>query len=197
VRRDIVEAALLAGLQEKILRQDVANYVLDRFESELLKELDSMGGEMDRAKKRKSEVEVEIQRLTAGWASGIHSPAVIAEIAKREQEISAITDRLQSSKPESIRMRVKALRANVAGRLRDLQAVLNSDSISAKSHLAKHVEKIVMEPHGKMYVASGGWNLLGETLGWCRGGELNSLRRPFQGRALPVSYPGMSVDKRF
>ena len=25
---------------------------------------------------------------------------------------------------------------------------------------------------------------------WCRGGELNSLRRPFQGRALPVSYPG-------
>ena len=31
---------------------------------------------------------------------------------------------------------------------------------------------------------------------WCRGGELNSLRRPFQGRALPVSYPGNSVDKR-
>jgi hypothetical protein len=31
---------------------------------------------------------------------------------------------------------------------------------------------------------------------WCRGGELNSLRRPFQGRALPVSYPGTSVDKR-
>ena len=30
---------------------------------------------------------------------------------------------------------------------------------------------------------------------WCRGGELNSLRRPFQGRALPVSYPGISVDK--
>jgi hypothetical protein len=31
---------------------------------------------------------------------------------------------------------------------------------------------------------------------WCRGGELNSLRRPFQGRALPVSYPGISVDRR-
>ena len=24
----------------------------------------------------------------------------------------------------------------------------------------------------------------------CRGAELNCLRRPFQGRALPVSYPG-------
>ena len=31
---------------------------------------------------------------------------------------------------------------------------------------------------------------------WCRGGELNSLRRPFQGRALPVSYPGTDVAKR-
>ncbi len=31
---------------------------------------------------------------------------------------------------------------------------------------------------------------------WCRGGELNSLRRPFQGRALPVSYPGTYVAKR-
>src|SRR6202030_4026914 len=30
---------------------------------------------------------------------------------------------------------------------------------------------------------------------WCRGGELNSLRRPFQGRALPVSYPGTGAVK--
>ena len=26
------------------------------------------------------------------------------------------------------------------------------------------------------------------------GGELNSLRRPFQGRALPVSYPGLGRE---
>jgi hypothetical protein len=195
VRRDVVEGALLAGLHETILRQDVANYVLDRFESELLKELKGISDEMDCAKKRKAELEIEIQRLAAGLASGIHSPAVVAEIAKREQEISAITDRLQSSKPESVRMRVKALGTNVAGGLRELQSVLNSDAISVQPYLVKHVEKIVMEPHGKMYVASGGWDLLGETLGWCRGGELNSLRRPFQGRALPVSYPGTGAVK--
>lgn len=29
-----------------------------------------------------------------------------------------------------------------------------------------------------------------DTLEWCRGAELNCLRRPFQGRALPVSYLG-------
>ena len=31
---------------------------------------------------------------------------------------------------------------------------------------------------------------------WCRGAELNCLRRPFQGRALPVSYLGTGVLKR-
>jgi hypothetical protein len=35
----------------------------------------------------------------------------------------------------------------------------------------------------------------GKTNRWCRGGELNSLRRPFQGRALPVSYPGTGAVK--
>jgi hypothetical protein len=30
---------------------------------------------------------------------------------------------------------------------------------------------------------------------WWRGGELNSLRRPFQGRALPVSYPATEAVK--
>lgn len=59
-----------------------------------------------------------------------------------------------------------------------------------------------MDPEGGVYVASGSCNLLGSdtlsterTLGWCRGAELNCLRRPFQGRALPVSYPGTVESK--
>src|ERR1700676_2679078 len=32
--------------------------------------------------------------------------------------------------------------------------------------------------------------LVGLTLGWCRGQESNWLRPPFQGGALPLSYPG-------
>src|SRR5580692_3100357 len=35
-----------------------------------------------------------------------------------------------------------------------------------------------------------GARFVGGAMGWCRGAELNCLRRPFQGRALPVSYPG-------
>jgi hypothetical protein len=32
---------------------------------------------------------------------------------------------------------------------------------------------------------------------WCRGAELNCLRRPFQGRALPVSYLGTGTINDF
>ena len=35
----------------------------------------------------------------------------------------------------------------------------------------------------------GGAESNGKELGWWRGEESNLLRRPFQGRALPVSYP--------
>jgi hypothetical protein len=70
IRHDVLERELLAGLQQNVLREDVANYVLDRFESELIRELENIGGEMDRMKRRKAELESEIARLTAGLASG-------------------------------------------------------------------------------------------------------------------------------
>lgn len=162
VRRDVLEGELLAGLQEKVLREEVVNYILDRFESELLVELKSIGGEMDQMRKRKAELQSEIARLTAGLATGIHSTAVMEEIARREREISDISDRLLSSDPESIHSRVKNLRAKALVRVRDLRQYLTSDRPTARAYLARHVEKILMDPAGGRYVASGGWNLLGE-----------------------------------
>jgi site-specific DNA recombinase len=162
IRRDVLERKLLGGLQDKVLREDVVNYILDRFEAELVRELENIGGEMDRMKRRKGELEAEISRLAAGLASGIHSPAVMGEISKREREIADISDRLLSSRPDSIRLRVKALREQAMQRIRDLREYLNTDTPKARAYLARHVEKIIMEPTGRAYVASGTWDLLGE-----------------------------------
>lgn len=161
IRRDVLERELLAGLQANVLREDVANYVLDRFENELIKELENIGGEMDRMKRRKADLESEIARLAAGLASGIHSPAVMAEIAKREREIAEFADRLLSSNSASIRSRVKRLRETAVERIQDLRHYLNTDTTLARAHLAKHIEKIVMQPGERAYVASGSWNLVG------------------------------------
>jgi hypothetical protein len=179
VRRDVLERELLQGLQAKVLREEVIDYILDRFEKQLVREIDGISGEMDRMKTRKAELQAEIGRLATGLASGLYSPAVMGEITKREQEISEISDRLLSSNPESIRSRIGALKQSAVKRLHDLRQCLNSDPVAARAYLTKHVEKIVMDPEGGVYVASGSWNLLGDTLGAertlgaCRGAELH------------------------
>ena len=44
---------------------------------------------------------------------------------------------------------------------RDLRKYLNTDTPKARQFLERHFGKIVMEPAGKGYVASGNWDLLG------------------------------------
>ena len=171
VRRDVLEGQLLAGLQQKVLREEVVTYVMDRFEAELVKEAENIGGELDRMRKRKLELDTQIRNLADGLAMGIHSPTVMGEIAKRERELSEIGDRLLSSQPRSVQSRIAKLKEIAMGRIRDLRQYIGGDSAIARAHLVKHVESIVMEPNGKAYIASGSWNLLGERRWECAEGQ--------------------------
>ncbi len=162
IQRETLEAQLLANLQNQVLREEVVDYVLDRFEDELVRELENIGGEMERMRARKAELELQVKRLTAGLATGVESPAVMSEIAEREREISGIADRLLSSQSSSVHSRIKALRERARQRITQLREYLNTDTQLARIFLTKHVERIEMEPDGRAYVASGKWNLLGE-----------------------------------
>jgi hypothetical protein len=175
VKRDFLETKLLSGLQEKVLREDVVNYTLDRFEQQLEKELLNIGGEMDRMKKRKEQLEIETARLADGLARGLYSVTVMAEISRREREISEISDRLLSSKPDSVRSRIKKLRDVVLSRMQDLRQYLTGGAATARAWLTKHVDKIVMQPDGGIYVASGKWDLLGSGRGDGAEGAVCSL----------------------
>jgi hypothetical protein len=108
---------LLAGLQGKVLRKEVVNYALDRFEEQLLKELDNIGGEMDAMRKRKADLEAETARLTAGLASGRYSVTVMGEIARRERELADISEHLLSSGDDSVRFGIKKPRENALRRI--------------------------------------------------------------------------------
>jgi site-specific DNA recombinase len=167
VRRDILERELLAGLQSKVLRDDVVAYIIDRFEEQLIKELENIGGEMDQMKKRKADLESEIARFVSCIANGTHSPSVMAEITNREREISEISDRLLSSKPESVRSKMRTLREDVRRRIQDIRECLNGDAGAVRAFLSKHIERIVMDASGGThYVASGSWDLLGTDRRW-------------------------------
>jgi hypothetical protein len=148
-------------LQEKILREEVVDYVLEKFQVGLLKELDNISGEMDRMHSRKRELEAELANLTKALAGGQLSPTIMAAIADREREIAEITDTTISSSADSIKSRIGTMRAAAKAKLKDLRALLGGDVTIARAELLKHVSQIEMEPHGKSYVAKGDWNLLG------------------------------------
>jgi hypothetical protein len=147
------------------------DYILRRFESELSKELANLGSEMEHMKTRKTELEAQIARLTDGLATGVYSPTISGEISKRELEVSEISDLLLSSRPESVHSRIARLRELAMGRIKNLRHHLNGDPATARAHLIKHVQSIVMEPNGKAYVASGRWNLFAAIRWECAEGQ--------------------------
>jgi hypothetical protein len=53
--------------------------------------------------------------------------------------------------------------------MRDLRKSLNSDTVTVRAFLLRHVQRIVMQPDGRRYIASGNWDYLGDACGWCRG----------------------------
>ncbi len=195
IRRDKLEATLLAGLQEKVLREDVIDYVLEKFESGLFKEMGEMSRELDQMQRRKAKIEAELANLVAALAAGQSSQTITRAIAERERELSAITGRAVSSTRDSIRARIGKMRVEARAKLKDLRQLLGGNVTVARAALLRHIEKITLERDGKALVASGDWKLLGEgAQGWCRGPESNWLRPPFQGGALPVSYPGTQLN---
>jgi site-specific DNA recombinase len=162
IRRDDLESAMLANLQEKILRAEVIDYTMEKFEAGLLKDLETMTGEMDSLERRKRELEKELGNLTRALAGGQLSPTIMAAIAEREREIAEITDRVVSSNEDSIKTRVAAMTATAKAKLKDLRGLLGGDPTVARAAMLKHVEKIEMEASGKVYVAKGNWNFLGQ-----------------------------------
>ncbi len=162
IRRDDLEAAMLANLQEKILCPEVVDYVMEKVESGLLKELQTMGSEMDGLQSRKRQLEAELENLTRALASGQLSPTIMAAIAARECEIAEITERVVSSSEDSIKTRIATMTATAKAKLKDLRGLLSGDVTVARAALLRHVEKIEMEANGKVYVAKGNWNLLGQ-----------------------------------
>jgi len=77
VFRRALESRLLDGLQEQIMRPEAVDYVLERFEAELVKALENLGGELEQMHRRKEALENEVTNLTnaialalSTWAYG-------------------------------------------------------------------------------------------------------------------------------
>jgi hypothetical protein len=76
-------------------------------------------------------------------------------------ELQQTKSRLESMKPEGVKLRMREIRLFVEADLCDLRKFLNREPRLARAVFAKHIQKIVLTPQGGSYVAAGNWNLLG------------------------------------
>ena len=176
VFRRRLEERLLSGLQEQIMRPEAVEYVLDNFENAMLKALDGLGGELERMRRRKDELEREVGNLAHAVAQGDFSPALRAALVDREREIGEITAKLLESRPDSLRVKLRNIRSFVVLHMRDIRAIVNSDAAQSRAMFAKHIEKITLTPTGENFVASGTWNFVGRGSIGGAGGQNRTLQ---------------------
>ena len=190
IPRRALESQLLAGLQAKVLHPDVVSYVLKGFEAQLARAFDRHRDEAAAHRRRESEIVRKIGNLTRALADG-YSPAIRVDLAHLEEQLANIRRADMAAEPAVLDRRMRDTRDFVESRLKDLRTLFSAEAVTIRAEVAKHVREIILTPEGRAYVASGTWDLLGAWQhGWCRGPESNWLRPPFQGGALPVSYPG-------
>jgi hypothetical protein len=167
-KREVVENHLLAELQRAILRPEIVDQVLRRFEEQLSKEIEKWSDHADNLHKRTATLEAEIANLTRALADG-YSPALTGELARRERELTELNARLVSGGHGSLQATMKELRQKITTRLTDIRGLLSADVARARAEISRHVDKIVLRPVEKQgrrfYVANGEWSLLGKAMG--------------------------------
>jgi predicted nucleic acid-binding Zn-ribbon protein len=106
------------ALQEQVVKPEAVQYVLERFEDQVTKALENLGGELEQVRRRKETLEREVVNLAKIVAQGDFSPALRAALVDREREIGEITSKLLEARPDSLQ--------GQAPRHRDVRASRNA-----------------------------------------------------------------------
>lgn len=139
-----------------------------------------MRSDLGRARQEREKLKAEISNLAAVIAEGRQSPALLAELEKRERRLDEISEELLASKGNGLEPKLREIEEFAMKRLRDLTGLLKGDVLRAKSELAKHCTQITLTPEGSSYVVSGDWNLLGGRSGGAGGQNRTGYARLFR-----------------
>jgi hypothetical protein len=165
IRREVLEERLLGRIQSELLKPEVIDYAVSEFGRQLHAALSNVATDLVLVRRRKEQLEREIDRFTDAIAQGGPLESLVQQVAVREAELKALTDKLLAASPNSIEGQVRAIRKFVETRISDLRTLLQRDPALAKSELQSHLSEIRMTPTPEgddwHYVAEGTWNLLG------------------------------------
>src|SRR5260370_14709564 len=110
IRRDILEERLLGRLQRELLRPEVIDYTVAEFGRQLRAALSSMSNDLAVLPRQKEQLAAHIDPFAEAIARGGPLDALVQQIAVREKELKAITNRMLSASSASIEGQLRELR---------------------------------------------------------------------------------------
>jgi hypothetical protein len=158
-------------LQREVLQEDAVRYALAKFRTELTQRLESARAHLGVLREERERLKTEVSNLAGVVASGRHSPALLAELEKRERRMEEISEELLATDGRGLDARLKEIESFALSGLGDIQGRLAGEIPRAKAELAKHCTEITLTPEGRSYKLSGEWNLLGDVRSDGAGGQ--------------------------
>jgi hypothetical protein len=118
LQRQQLEGKLLAGLQDRVLREEFFDYVLAGLQEELRERHDALETRLKTLRAEKKRIEIELAPLVEMIATGNGSAGVMAAITERETGLREITNQAIEPAPGSLNETLDELRtyADYAGR---------------------------------------------------------------------------------
>ena len=166
IRRDRLEAQLLAALEQRIIDSRSIEYIIQRFNDELrkrMKELKDRATRPDDLRHARQQLHAKAQHITDAIADAGHSATLLSTLATLEAQIADIDQQLKLCKSTDISSTADNVREFVYRSVLQLQELLRSDPTRLKPVLARHMDQLTLKPvqtsNGTVYEVSGGVNL--------------------------------------
>jgi site-specific DNA recombinase len=131
IRQYTLEQEVLGGLQARVLVEDLAAYALAEFKRQLKEKMEGMRSHLGAARQEREKLKAEISNLASVIADGRQSPALLAELEKRERRLNEINEELLASTGNGLEAKLREIEEFAMKRLRDIQGLLGGDVLRA------------------------------------------------------------------
>jgi site-specific DNA recombinase len=165
VRYERLEAQLLSGIEERLLKPNVIDDAVKDVEVQIKEYLDNRTGKSQVSDSRQS-LQAQADRVTDAIATIGHNQLLIAKLKEIQQQLDDF-DRQAQAPPAKPNVTVKQVRDFVTRELMNVPELLRCDPARTKAFLAEHLGKISLtagcigeEP---VWNVKGEWNLLPTT----------------------------------
>lgn len=154
IRRDRLEHQLLTGLSDRILKPEMIDFALERFQEQLQRRLQELRDQAESAadgvaalQTKRQELKMKVSNVTEAIAAVGHSPGLLAQLATIEAEIARLDERLaEMNQPRDLTASLDNLKAFLRERAAAIGELLHGDVEIARQALAKHIDRLVLTP---------------------------------------------------